>query len=401
MFKEELVAKLKEQVEVRVAAMYEQLDGKTAEESLHVMQHILPALDYMMIDLCGEDKKDEERTNKKSEEQKEGNTPALDWFNRTYCRLVDVRPKVEPEESLGSGEKMTFHAKEDEELVKRLVEELKSASPDIEQVEEVFNEYLLGRSGCDKDEDIKSFVEKYEPLSKYVREIEKWEEIEQRVKVELYRYIRETFLDVYRRNPMPYNYSEYREGQGASAFVRTRCANVHDHIRRAIHEPMRLLHEKSYHMLFFWNDQENRYMNILPATIGAMYSWVGRVKEVREKLSNEYGNVPLLLDSKEETIKEFVQAYNGRFIERMKWLAEQNENLSPVWKEITVDDVTEQVGGLQDELVLLAQYNVNGLVLERESQLIAMQIVDEAIEELREEYQLLRNVYRTQQEKTV
>lgn len=419
-FREALVAQLKKNVDVRIETIYRQLDGKHADESLSVLQRVIPSLDWLVVGLKYDKERREEdwethdsqsdqgRSHECDPKKMYGKNWALRWFNRAYKRLISVRPEMK---NLGYAEKMYFKIGDGDsgiaEYLKAVFGSEKPTPIDAKQLEMHYNTYLLNKSKCAENREVKEFIKQYVPLAEYVKTIEDWETVAERVKFDLYKYVRDMFEDIDQRTPMPYNYTHFKIEEGNSAFISAACVNAHDQIRARLSDAVRLLYEKSYHTLFFWDKRAKSYVGMAQKSKDVLLAWEVRANKERSRLAKANEDIPLLAEENgEQRIWCFAREYYA-FLEKMKWVESEGnkKNDQNKGKKHDVNETKEslhkQLYNQINALVRSTRKNpdptkrilATGLLLEKESQLVAIKMADEAIEEIRETYQMMRDTY--------
>jgi len=407
-----LIQKHQEQLTLRLNLIYSLALHHAPSISMNNMRLTFPALDTLIADMLA---------NSSPEPSKPQEVSCIKHLNDLYDNLCNIRDQssttyASDQSSLFFDTEIKFTLPTGHELLDPLQKGLHAPWRNMPSTEKValrkyYEQYLLYHFEQTEDaKEIHSFLEKYRSLSAYIQGNESWEEIQPAIRKELQEYIRWIFHDVQSGDIVPpYTYSEYEEKTASSAFIANLTKYAHDQIRAAVHHPLRLLltvyYIKALNLLELRESAaalEGNFQAIqacLTFTTGAnlrvddavksfddilspiLDTWMEQAERAIETLKNEHPHLPLTTVAEIHDLSAFLDAYEGCVPEFFSEGRLTKELLLSCAKSISSDTS------------LLSKVLAVGEFLRASAQLVAADIAKNALEEIGERYQALRDIY--------
>lgn len=322
-------------------------------------------------------------------------TQPLNVFCDYYDRLVSIREADNPAEL--KCEAFTFVLEDDSPFMISLkeafgppkgkdVSEKKAA--DERDCALLFEKYLRLRAEAANPMDatlVREFVHGYSGLKAYLRLQDTGKAVEDAVREEIYRYLKNIFNDIVKGDTVASDYSDYSDYEATSAefaYIKTLCKNAHNQIRAKIHLALRLLQTQNHYFRLISDlleDSDTTFKEkALKAIEAPLSDWNKHAASTRGILAKENPSALLI---KPENISAVIALYN----EKLSSLTGDRldaDTLRDVFKEISESNNS-----------LWSRCNALAYLLRLDCQLIAYTLAEEAISEIKKTHQILQEHY--------
>lgn len=324
-----------------------------------------------------------------------------------YFRLMYIRDSLHKEDIMDNKRKSEYGilyrlktSPENDIIIKRLSDSLSKYNKTITAEEiEVFKEaYLRFVSVYSPQDDAISeaqkFLKNYQEIERYVHRNSSLEEFKEQAKAELYRFASELFRNMEKSD---LGYSDSYENVFAyaqDAFAYSRLNTIHREVWAILHEPLWLLSAEKMIValtLTEWPHVDDCSAELERTSrmndLGMLLS--GRIQQLKERIGQthlsfqeQFPDVPLLCNFEIETLAKFVSSYNVRC---PNIYGVEPLNTQRLYHAIAMGMVSENA---QHNLIMTLE--IWALILKLECQMIALFLVDRAVERLANEHNMLQ-----------
>lgn len=385
-----LVADIGEELEQRLRIIDWLTSRQPVDVALNTMPLAFPVLDELIIRILQEyNKENADQTGEAEETREQDPAGSLDCVQSYYKRLMEPRPAINPVDSNLFKYRVVFQLNGCQDIAKDLKQcfdhigknKKDSEKALQENAENLYGQYLKRKAeelDPESTANVIEFSEKYADLANYIQNTASWEETQRQIEEELYHYIRDLFSDVENRNFVPYDYSFFRENNASTAFIKELCRHVHNRIRAEIHTALRLIQKSAYLAYFYpiaatWNPE-------IHDAIGALLK--PQLQEMMGEMDQEVANLKKKLqDITEDDGQRASAQYEQDIMAKLGVAQTQYEQERDILQR---QDSTSILDIQQKTIRLL-----------RTARMVAVSIADQAIEEMRQQFLYLDELFRT------
>ena len=385
-----LVADIGEKLERRLRIIDWLTSRQPVEVALKTMPLAFPVLDELIIRILQEyNQATADQPGEAEETREQDPAGPLDCVQSYYKRLMEPRPAINPADSNLFKYRVVFQLNGCQDIAKDLkqcFDQIGKNKNDTkkalqENAENLYGQYLKGKAeelDPESTANVIEFSEKYADLANYIQNTASWGETQRQIEEELYRYIRDLFSDAENRNFVPYDYSFFRENNASTAFIKELCRHVHNRIRAEIHTALRLIQESAYLAYFYpiaatWNPE-------IQDAIGALLK--PQLQEMMGEMDQEVANLKKKLQGIAEHDGQRVSAQYEQDIMAKLGVAQTQYELE---RGILQRKASTSILDIQQKTVRLL----------RTARMVAVSIADQAIEEMRQQFFSLDELFRT------
>ena len=399
--KRSMLLQFRGELDKRLKTIKRLIDNQSLPWSANHLSVTLHRLDAIIVDLIGATQNIQEYLADNPDED-EYRGKASQSLNCLYNELLATRKRNSVRNKAGKTTKIKFELPQSEdtpnaEIISKIKDTLSSLSMEERTRRDrffaVYREYLFA-SNKDNPEtkDGEQFYQSYLDLKKYTGGTASLDEFEREVREELKRIAYRTFAPVISEDYIQHYYIETRFSHARYAFAYTQLINAQDQIRYKVHNALRLLsstytiirllrinnklpfgNEKDIEEFGKWLDLRNQSIFILLGT--ELESQVNMIRLEREHLHSEYANVNLLRQYDQQSVWNFVQAFN----ESCPELFGTGSLISE-----TLEALTAELEQTTDVLRILY---IQSAFLQSECMMVIREEVENTVKELKKEYE--------------
>ena len=393
-----------EDIERRMGAVRKLVYERTSMIPGKVTINTLLKLDELLVDLIDDGGITEEQN---QSIEKRDDISCSQKIENLFFRLMFIRDSLHKEDIMGNGRKSEYgiHYRlnptpENDKIITRLKNSLSKYNKTITAEEiEIFKAtylhfvsvYSPQNAMISKAQD---FFRNYQAIKTYVHKNSSLEEFKEQAKSELYRFLSELFSNMEKAD---LGYTDSFDGvfsYAQDAFAYSRLNTIRREIWINLHEPLWLLSsEKMIVVLtlielphvggYFAEWARTSRMNDLGKLLsGRIHQLKQRIGQMHFSFQEQFAGLPLLCNFEVETLAKFVSSYNVRC---PNVYGVEPLDTQELYHAITMGMATESA---QDNLVMTLE--IWALILKLECQMIALFLVDRAVERLANEHNLLQ-----------
>ena len=346
--------------------------------AVRTIREALPILDNLIILLAQEYDPNVPTTHTASESLQE-----------VYERLLLVRQDIRDQQSIPPQFQFRLSDAAQEQLLKNLEEEfseswrrfIKDANKQ-KKSEALYNRFLLAylaEHNAEEMRQLHEFLATYQDLLQYIERQTTPKELQKSIREELSTYVRDLFRDVENGDWLPYTYTLHQKNTARTAFIAERTKYAHEQLRAAIHIPLRLLQFHTYLKIFNIKDAPELAIPVFSLQ-GSLFSWLSEAEKTVQDLRRSYPELSLLWKAQEPEVRYFYETYASWVFPVFHRDVFQYEQLRDASQVIAHDGT---------DAPIMSIINGTSILLKANGQLVAAFIVDQATQEIMEQYDAL------------